>query len=277
MACSVTARQDDTPLAQHFTPDNRRIPALDGLRGVLALLIALYHVALGFGMLWLNIFGLLIVMCFFVMSGFVLARAYDGNALVFVLRRIVRLWPLYGACMVFGYTELGRLPPISVMLWWPIPPFGTLPLVDRQSWSLYYEGWATFVFPALFWVAHRSRLASAGLTIAVASLGVLDFRWFLASMFVLGVTAARYEITFPARVPAAALWLGKVSYTLYLVQAFVIEAGNRLGGAWGGVASLPVLLVVSEIVWRAIERPSLRWSRRVGTWMVGVKKEAILF
>ena len=61
------------------------------------------------------------VMAFFAMSGFVLARAYDGRPLAFVVRRVIRLWPLYAVCMVVGYAIIPhRLPSAAVMVWYPL-------------------------------------------------------------------------------------------------------------------------------------------------------------
>ncbi len=241
-----------------------RYHALDALRGFLAVVVLAFHVTVPFGSRLLVIPSFLAVLAFFAMSGFVLARAYDGAVGAFMLRRLVRLWPLYAVCIAVGYVLVGRLPPVLELLWWPIPAFGSTPKIDSPAWSLYYEAWATPVFPLLFWISARSRRVSAALAIGVASLATTDFRFFLASWFVVGTTAAQFDIRFPERVPAWLLWLGKVSFSLYISHQIVLNVGERVGGPWGTVAALPAVFPVAWLCWWAIERPSIALSRRLG-------------
>lgn len=91
-----------------------RYHILDGLRGVAAIMVILYHFGEGFATSaidqWVN-HGYLAVDFFFVLSGFVLGYAYDtrwkckgGNITPcnFMLRRVIRLHP-----MVFAGVALG--------------------------------------------------------------------------------------------------------------------------------------------------------------------------
>jgi len=64
--------------------------ALDGLRGVLALVVAIYHLLSGAGDETLVLVANLSVFCFFLMSGYVLSIGYDGNPAAFLVRRVVR-------------------------------------------------------------------------------------------------------------------------------------------------------------------------------------------
>lgn len=242
----------------------RRIPALDGLRGCLALLVVAVHIGLAFGSRALIIPGFVAVLGFFAMSGFVLARAYDGHPVAFMARRLVRLWPLYATCIVTGYAMLGRTVPALELVWWPLPAWGSAPAADPPAWSLYYEAWATLAFPALFWIAALDRRAIACLAVGVACCCWLDFRWFLAAFFVAGVAAARFDIRFAWRMPGAALWLGRVSFSLYLTHQLVLNAGERAFGPLGAIYALPFVLPVAWAVWWAIERPSIILSRQFG-------------
>ena len=87
--------------------DDRRIfLTLDGLRGVAAVFVAMRHTSFFHG---LGIHGgYLAVDLFFVLSGFVIAHAYEQrlaqglSAGRFVAMRYLRLWPVYGLGAVLG-------------------------------------------------------------------------------------------------------------------------------------------------------------------------------
>lgn len=88
-----------------------RYELLDGLRGVAAVLVIWYHFFEGFATSGVDQrmnHGYLAVDFFFVLSGFVLAYAYDGRweksltAGGFMLRRVIRLHPMVIFAVVFG-------------------------------------------------------------------------------------------------------------------------------------------------------------------------------
>ncbi|MEI9994996.1 MAG: acyltransferase [Rhizomicrobium sp.] len=85
-----------------------RFRALDGWRGICALVVALHHLELWCFLFWQPLVreAWLFVDFFFVLSGFVLAHTY-GDKLrdaagirSFVLRRFGRLWPLHAAVLL---------------------------------------------------------------------------------------------------------------------------------------------------------------------------------
>ena len=88
-----------------------RYELLDGLRGVAALMVILYHVGECFATSprdqWIN-HGYLAVDFFFVLSGFVIGYAYDGRwrrGLTtggFLLRRVIRLQPMVVIAVILG-------------------------------------------------------------------------------------------------------------------------------------------------------------------------------
>lgn len=166
-----------------ITSNRPRYELLDGLRGVAALMVILYHVGECFATSvrdqWIN-HGYLAVDFFFVLSGFVIGYAYDGRwkkGLTtggFLLRRVIRLQPMVLIAVVLGVisfeiqgsehwdgTPVGTWAVVLafVMSFFMIPAYpGTLGEVrgngemfplNGPSWSLFFE-YIGSVFYALF-------------------------------------------------------------------------------------------------------------------------------
>lgn len=159
----------------------RRIAELDGLRGIAAVGVALYHIH-PMGTFWLWSF----VDLFFVLSGFlitgILLRLDDWtwpNLRNFWIRRILRIWPVYyltlAAVLLLWFVwslkhgqplrpfagfwestvflhylvgDYASLPPGVNYLWW----FG-------HSWSLAVEEQFYLVWPLVLWRLRRNPLA----------------------------------------------------------------------------------------------------------------------
>ena len=94
-----------------------RFEALDALRGVCALLVALFHIPIYHALKDVAAFANLqfCVDMFFALSGFVLCHAYgqrlhDGaDGLRFTVMRLARLWPLHVTMLaLFVCLELGQ-------------------------------------------------------------------------------------------------------------------------------------------------------------------------
>jgi peptidoglycan/LPS O-acetylase OafA/YrhL len=96
-------------LGQSIRERDDGIEALDGLRGVAAVGVMLYHLGGWTGRPWLMAHGYLAVDFFFCLSGFVLAHAYEParNRLVGLhAPRLIRLWPLIALTMLAGATVI---------------------------------------------------------------------------------------------------------------------------------------------------------------------------
>jgi peptidoglycan/LPS O-acetylase OafA/YrhL len=87
-----------------------RVTAIDGLRGLLAVVVLAWHVCAPFGINWMLVPANLAVGLFFVLSSYVLTRSWEGRFGVFLARRVVRLWPVYALCLAQGYIIAGVQP-----------------------------------------------------------------------------------------------------------------------------------------------------------------------
>lgn len=140
--------------------------ALDGLRGLAAPVVLALHMPPISGFVF---HGYLAVDLFFIMSGFVVAHAYERRLLggwspeAFIRTRVVRLWPLYllgtaiGAGVfatvagdVGGYAALAVLVAAAVFLI-PLPLAPDVQVFDlnRPAWSLFFEMVANIAYALL--------------------------------------------------------------------------------------------------------------------------------
>ena len=168
--------------------------ALTGLRGVAALLVCVHHLVLHIGAppspaRAFALRGYLMVDLFFVLSGFVMALAYENwfagrfrpeLYVRFLWRRFARLWPLHAFLVVamLAAQWLGGHP----WVWWRMvvlnlammQAWGLSKTLNVPSWSLSAECAAYALFPLLSWLALRGRPARAALAalVAVAALVV---------------------------------------------------------------------------------------------------------
>ncbi|MDR3448178.1 MAG: acyltransferase [Alphaproteobacteria bacterium] len=171
----------------------RTFPALEGYRGIAALLIALYHYRCGFTGFgnYPAGDGYLAVDLFFVLSGFVLAHAYlprlrRGLSVIdFMKIRLVRLYPLYFLGLVTGTAMLalglGAVQGFSsgnlatsfawevFMLPSPTTFLNQLFPINFVGWSLFFEMAVNLLF-ALFWRFLNARVLAAVLLISGAGL-----------------------------------------------------------------------------------------------------------
>lgn len=131
----------------------RRYEALDGLRGVAALAVMLYHIGGWTGRPWLAAHGYLAVDFFFCLSGFVLAHAYGRREigwLGYMRARLIRLWPLIAVSMLAGAAvtieHLERVPGWLLLgllmiprVWPDAATFSPLFPLNPPAWSLFLE------------------------------------------------------------------------------------------------------------------------------------------
>lgn len=118
----------------------RHFRTLDALRGIAALAVVLYHLPIG----GLAPRGYLAVDLFFLMSGFVVAHAYEARLEAgwspgwFFLARLKRLWPLYAFGTLFGafvYVFAETVAPAHGIL---VP---TLPMLLVLALNMFFLPW----------------------------------------------------------------------------------------------------------------------------------------
>lgn len=168
-----------------------RFTTLDSLRGVCALIVALFHFPLTGEVNELPLIanGWLFVDFFFVLSGFVLCRAYEGRLATpsdagrFAFRRFGRVWPLH-AVMLAAFVGMAVLQRDVGDEQHSLSAIGTNLLLihglgmhseltwNGPSWSISVEWVLYLIFAALAFVPNR-RVAYAML--AMAGLAVLVF------------------------------------------------------------------------------------------------------
>ena len=178
-----------------------RLTALDGLRGLAAILVAAYHADEFYSRGAPTVVrGYLAVDFFFLLSGFVLAMTYDGRfargltAREFMVRRFLRLAPLYWAGCAIGLVSLYSVagndwPSRTVTLglnllflpaWSDFSDF-IMP-VNIPGWSLFFEVIVANGLFAVLWSRLRGRTlvvlvmtAAAVLAYVAKTFGHLNF------------------------------------------------------------------------------------------------------
>ena len=173
----------------HTTPTRHAFEALDGLRGIAALAVLVYHAHDLLGPTqWLPR-AYLAVDLFFMLSGFVLSYAYRRRletgmpTLAFMRLRFERLYPAYalGLCiavpafalaLMHGSTVLSstdallRSLPFAVLLI-PVPTVlsdkAALYPLDPAAWSIFFELLINLAFAAAYPALRASRLGLVAL------------------------------------------------------------------------------------------------------------------
>lgn len=178
---------------------------LDGLRGLGAILVLIGHTMMYWGP-YMAPSGAVIVDLFFLLSGFVIAYAYEPRfhagmrTAEFMTHRVVRLYPLYLLGTLLGFVGLSvmvigdadglertgtyalQLIPQLFML--PAPEvMGSVKMYSMNSpaWTLFFELFVNIVYVLAFrWLRHTAVLigvvvaCAAFLAFAVFSYGMID-------------------------------------------------------------------------------------------------------
>lgn len=157
-----------------------RLNGLEALRGIAALMVVYNHAGFlaGFPDQLSRIFlrGYVAVDLFFMLSGYVLTRTYEGRMgppQVFLRKRFIRLWPpiaagvAIGACAAFaGGMAPGQIAAGLVTGLLLLPWFNFAILLNGPAWSIFFELVANYFHALLLQrLSVRSLLAIAAICV----------------------------------------------------------------------------------------------------------------
>jgi peptidoglycan/LPS O-acetylase OafA/YrhL len=298
-----------------------RYQQLDALRGALAAIIVLVHaVAINGSQPWF-LTNQWHVNTFMILSGFVAAMALNQRRRgyrEFLLDRCARLFPVYWVCLTFSllvrplYLDTSAtMQPLEMEEahnFWPLLAI-RIPLAQGMVPESILPGASMAFLPPAWFVSLILQISLVApflvklgriklLLLFAFSLLILSNRihwrfyehWssigaFLPQklyLFLAGILLFSY---FPmlgrGPAPKALVWLGMISYSLYLVHypiLALIHAAVPQGGAWlTYLLGLPCSIVVAWALHEAIEKPSqemiakllqklLEWRLRFRCW-----------
>jgi peptidoglycan/LPS O-acetylase OafA/YrhL len=275
------------------------LPALTGLRGLAALVVVVFHTRRLGGVEFASFapvidHSYIAVDVFFVLSGFILTHVYGSRFTAqwsrtdiaeFWWARIARCYPIHLFMLVL-FLRNWRLPgnglPGLLLNLFMLNVWGSA--WNPVAWSISAEFHAYALFPFIVGALLRTRFPLFIALGAIAAeicgwdniLGPLAIVRVIAE-FVLGILIYRawHAGHLPTRVASAfgflearpCLWLGRVSYSLYMVQVFVILVCR---GAFEHVLPSPLLFVTmvalclgaAAVLSRYVEYPARDYLRR---------------
>lgn len=182
----------------------KKIPQLDGIRGIAVLLVLMDHAGGTYSSLpfqWALEKGWMGVDLFFVLSGFLItgilfdAKSSDGYFKNFYARRCLRIWPLYYALLFFMFVLVPLLRPQEAHVvfaarsspWWAYPFYLQNFLVPVPTdatgllgvtWSLAIEEQFYLFWPMIVRLCSRAQLRGIAIAVIVISPAL---RFFLAA------------------------------------------------------------------------------------------------
>ncbi len=273
---------------------NQRFMALDGLRGVAALLVAAFHTRTAFQINPID-HGYLAVDFFFMLSGFVVAHAYEErlrNGMSFrrfAVARAVRLYPMIALGVLLGTfaaaltwpvpitTVLGAGAAAALVL--PIPMRGLavhlLWPIDPPAWSLFWEIAINGVFALFLFRLRAVGLATLTLISALALLLTarhfhsLEVGYIWSNLwgglsrvlfgFVVGVALSRIHRARGLPVVRTNIWI--LSAVLLGCLAFPLSAHKDIFDLVAVLVLFPIIVVAG--VSTSAEGALWQWSGRI--------------
>jgi peptidoglycan/LPS O-acetylase OafA/YrhL len=242
-------------------PPRRRLAGLDGLRGLAALYVVVYHVSLRafpgypdagapFWVGWFS-YGQFAVLVFIVLSGFSVALSparagwrLDGIA-AYARRRARRILPAYWAALAFSLAVAWLVVPqprsgvpdlMSVLVnGLLVQNIVGAPSPNTAFWSIAVEVQLYILLPVLLlMIRRRGALAMvATVTLVVAVVGIV------------GPHVARLDTFVTESAPELA-----ALFALGIVSAGIVAAGTRMSWPWPWLALVAAAPVFATIVWQ---------------------------
>ena len=225
--------------------DRRTYHTLDGMRGLAAIFVVARHI--GYALKPLTFPNSFIAVdLFFVLSGFVIAAAYDKRlasgqltAFRFIVLRYIRLWPLYGLAIVFSLlilrsqimhgkshltlSSLHAHMPFALLMLPSIPTVGISPALS-VAWTLFFELIINIFYAIGFrWLGTRQllviiALSAIGIVAASLSYTTLDNGWAWQTVWV-GFVRVCYSFPVGILLYRYHAWMPRVATSAWLVLA----------------------------------------------------------
>lgn len=254
-----------------------RYEILDGLRGVAAIFVVIYHLFEGCGIVLGH--GYLGVDFFYALSGFVIGYVYDnrwGSLSIgeFFKRRIVRLQPMVImgtllGLLLFYFGQSAAFPLIAQTPWWkalllfifccfmlPMPRawdirgWQDFNSFNGNIWSLYWEYAVNILYALIF---RRLPTAILALFALIAACGTLDLTLNIDLFGVFSAERARdaFSVNGGWSLTADQLYIGAVRVLYPFLIGLVLARINRLikihAGFWWCSVFIIALLSVPRI------------------------------
>jgi peptidoglycan/LPS O-acetylase OafA/YrhL len=220
--------------------ESHRYEALDGVRGLAAVFVMLYHYASRNGLAWFS-GSWAAVDVFFMLSGFVIMHSYGKKIesglpfKQFILIRLVRLWPLFAIGMLIGvvailfhiakhphHADFVSLLSASILNIFFIPYFsftqseqgklfssGIIFPINDPAWSLFFELFVNVLFFAYLRYCKKLKL----IYIVLISYVVMSVAYYVYKSQNPGWDAATFLLGFPRVI--AEFFMGVLIYKIH--------------------------------------------------------------
>lgn len=288
--------------------DRRTYHSLDAMRGIAAIFVVARHIGYALKPIaFPNSF--IAVDLFFVLSGFVIAAAYDERlasgqltAFRFIVLRYIRLWPLYVLAAIFSLLILrsqivhgksdvslaslrAHVPFALLML--PSAPTADISPALNTAWTLFFELLINILYAVGFrWLGVRQLLAiialsAIGIVAASLSSTTLDSGWAWQTSWVgfvrvcysfpVGILLYRYHAQLPPIATSAWLVLAGLAVLLAFGTPLAFTVAELTNAFY---LDLAVLILLPALVAVAVNsEPQPGWT---GTFkLLGVTSYAI--
>lgn len=253
-----------------------RYEILDGLRGVAAIIVVLFHMFECYPGNLLSVYfshGYLAVDFFFALSGYVIGYAYDDrwskmSLLGFFKRRIVRLHPMviFGALVGITFFYYSGDPvlfnKVDDALWWmvlvqallmilmiPLPPsmdirgWGELTSINGPVWTLMFEYVANILYALV--LRHLPKFA-LGILVVLSAVLTADLTLNLNLFGLIESGPNNYTLIGGFAFTPAQIYVGYVRLLCpFLMGLFLCRLGKKIsipGGFW--VTSLIIIVML---------------------------------
>jgi peptidoglycan/LPS O-acetylase OafA/YrhL len=200
---------------QHFV-------MMDGLRGIAAVGVSIYHGGIIFGGTQLLPQAYLAVDFFFLLSGVVVAHAYEarlqqGKTLDYLQRRAIRLYPMILVGALLGLSVIATSPGSREMSFWSMgtlyllaslclpllkpnvfPGTSSIAPLNGPSWSLFFEIFINAVYGfAAKRLATKALVATVVVSLIVEAIGIFHYQTADFGVYVSEFGWGFARVTFP--------------------------------------------------------------------------------